>query len=82
MRRKATKSPKNKRKGKKGGGRPAQPRMPLGGGFPGADGGGAPGGLPGGLPGGMPGGGLPPGFSMPNIDFSKLRKPKADPDGS
>jgi signal recognition particle subunit SRP54 len=82
MRRRATKSPKNKRKGKKGGGRPAQPRMPLGGGFPGglpgADGGGAGGaaGGPGALPGGMPGGGLPPGFSMPNIDFSKLRKPK------
>jgi signal recognition particle subunit SRP54 len=72
MRRKATKSPKNKRKGKKGGGRPAQPRMPLGGGFPGADGAGAPGGMPGQLP----GGGLPPGFSMPNIDFSKLRKPE------
>jgi signal recognition particle subunit SRP54 len=78
MRRKATKSPKNKRKGKKGSGRPAQPRMPLAGGFPGADGGGAPGGpgAAGGLPGGLPGGGLPPGFSMPNIDFSKLRKPK------
>jgi signal recognition particle subunit SRP54 len=28
------------------------------------------------MPGGLPGGGLPPGFSMPNIDFSKLRKPK------
>jgi signal recognition particle subunit SRP54 len=78
MRRKATKSPKNKRKGKKGSGRPAQPRMPLAGGFPGADGGGAPGGpgAAGGMPGGLPGGGLPPGFSMPNIDFSKLRKPK------
>jgi signal recognition particle subunit SRP54 len=47
--------------------------MPMG--FPGADGGGAPGGPPAGLPGGLPGGGLPPGFSMPNIDFSKLRKP-------
>jgi signal recognition particle subunit SRP54 len=83
MRRKATKSPKNKRKGKKGGGRPAQPRSPLAGGFPGADGaqGGMPslppGGMPGaGGPGGFPGTSLPPGFSMPNIDFSKLRKPK------
>jgi signal recognition particle subunit SRP54 len=81
MRRKATKSPKNKRKGKRGGGRPAQPRSPLAGGFPGAEGGGMPslppGGMPGaGGPGGLPGTSLPPGFSMPSIDFSKLRKPK------
>jgi signal recognition particle subunit SRP54 len=49
--------------------------MPMG--FPGTDGGaGAGGGMPTLPPGGMPGGGLPPGFSMPSIDFSKLRKPK------
>jgi signal recognition particle subunit SRP54 len=75
-RRKATKSPKNKRKGKKGGGRPNRPRQ---------DAGGRPGGLPAGFPGmpGMPGqlpggddqnGGLPPGFDMPKIDFSKFKK--------
>ena len=72
-RRKATKSPKNKRKGAKGGS--SRPR-------PG-------GGLPGGFPGGMPqlppgldpsmlGGdgaqGLPPGFKLPKLDFSRLQK--------
>jgi signal recognition particle subunit SRP54 len=75
-RRKATKSPKNKRKGSKGGA--TRPRT------------GAAGGLPAGFPGGMPqlppgmdpnalGGGapgLPPGFKLPNLDFSKLNKPK------
>jgi signal recognition particle subunit SRP54 len=77
-RRKATKSPKNKRKGTKGG--PSRPRV----------GGGMPGGFPGGMPqlppgldpnalgGGTPG--LPPGFKLPNLDFSKLNKPKR-PDG-
>jgi signal recognition particle subunit SRP54 len=67
-RRKATKSPKNKRKGK-GGGRPR------------SGGGGMPAGLPGGFPGGMPK--LPPGldpgavdggFKAPKIDFSKFNK--------
>ncbi len=70
-RRKATKSPKNKRKGTKGGGRP---RIGAGG-------------VPGGFPGGMPqlppgldpgdlagGQGLPPGFRLPKIDFNKLGK--------
>jgi signal recognition particle subunit SRP54 len=68
-RRKATKSPKNKRKGGKGGGRPRT--------------GGVPGGLPGGFPGGMPA--LPPGldpsaldpnagFKPPKLDFSKYNK--------
>ena len=73
-RRKATKSPKNKRKGTKGGS--SRPRV----------GGGLPGGFPGGMPqlppgldpnalgGGTPG--LPPGFKLPNLDFSKLNKPK------
>jgi signal recognition particle subunit SRP54 len=71
MRRKATKSPKNKRKGTKGGG--GRPR--VAGGTPG-------GGLPAGLPGAMPQ--LPPGmdpdalagggFKAPKLDFSKLTK--------
>ena len=67
-RRKATKSPKNKRKGKGGGSRPRAGGMP----------GGLPGGLPAGLPGlppGMdPGAGLPPGFKLPKLDFSKPPK--------
>jgi signal recognition particle subunit SRP54 len=72
-RRKATKSPKNKRKGTKGGGRPRVGGMPAG--------------LPGGFP-GMPAlppgldpnaldpnaGGTPAGFKPPKIDFSKLNK--------
>ncbi|MEU8113196.1 signal recognition particle protein [Micromonospora sp. NPDC048947] len=71
-RRKATKSPKNKRKGAKGGGRPRT---------------GAGAGMPAGFPGGMPqlppgmdpndlagGQGLPPGFKLPKIDFNKLGK--------
>ena len=67
-RRKATKSPKNKRKGTKGGGRPRV----GGGGMPS---------LPGGFPGGMPQ--LPPGldpsggkapFKAPKLDFNKLTK--------
>jgi signal recognition particle subunit SRP54 len=72
-RRKATKSPKNKRKGTKGGNRPRV--------------GGMPGGFPGGMPqlppgldpsalGGGPGQGLPPGFKLPKIDFNKLQSPK------
>jgi signal recognition particle subunit SRP54 len=75
-RRKATKSPKNKRKGTKGGN--TRPRA----------GGGA---LPPGFPGGMPqlppgldpnalGGGGPGGFKLPNLDFNKLMKPKKDDD--
>jgi signal recognition particle subunit SRP54 len=64
-RRKATKSPKNKRKGGKGGG--ARPR------------GGMPGGLPGGMPSLPPGidpGAFDPnaGFKPPNLDFSKFNK--------
>jgi signal recognition particle subunit SRP54 len=67
-RRKATKSPKNKRKGTKSGNRP----RPAG----------LPGVMPGGMPqlppgldpsGGMPGG-MPPGFKLPKIDFNKLQK--------
>jgi signal recognition particle subunit SRP54 len=73
-RRKATKSPKNKRKGKSGGG-------PRSGGMPARMPGGLPSGLPGGAPGGMPE--LPPGldpsglgggFKAPKLDFSKLPK--------
>src|SRR4051812_663413 len=71
-RRKATKSPKNKRKGTKGGNN--RPRV----------GGGMPGGFPGGMPqlppgldpnalGGAPG--LPPGFKLPKLDFNKLNNP-------
>jgi signal recognition particle subunit SRP54 len=77
-RRKATKSPKNKRKGGKGGGRQRSPGAAGGGpqglpqGFPG---------LPGGLPPGLDpsaldpnAAGLPPGVSLPKLDFSKLRR--------
>ncbi|HEY3507496.1 MAG TPA: signal recognition particle protein [Actinocatenispora sp.] len=73
-RRKATKSPKSKRKGKKG---KQQTRQPRGGAMPGL-----PAGFPG-LPGPGNGGGgepdkdaagLPPGFEMPKIDFSKFGK--------
>jgi signal recognition particle subunit SRP54 len=69
MRRKATKSPKNKRKGTKGGGRPRT----------GGGGGGMPAGMPK-LPPGFdpsaldPSSGLPPGVTLPNIDFSKFGK--------
>jgi signal recognition particle subunit SRP54 len=73
-RRKATKSPKNKRKGTKGGGR-QQPRGPA-----------APGGLPDGLPPGLPVGfdpaaaqGLPPGFKLPKLDFSRLQRRERGP---
>ncbi|GIE93645.1 signal recognition particle protein [Paractinoplanes rishiriensis] len=77
-RRKATKSPKNKRKGTKGGS--SRPRT-------GAAGGGLPAGFPGGMPqlppgldpnalGGAPGGG----FKLPNLDFNKLMKPPKDDD--
>ncbi len=67
-RRKATKSPKNKRKGTKGGGRPRV--------------GGLPGGFPGGMPQLPPGldpSALDPGagFKAPKLDFGKLtRRPK------
>lgn len=78
-RRKATKSPKNKRKGGKGGNRPRTGAKP----------GGPAGGLPTGFPGGMPGlppgmdpnalgGGLPPGFKLPNLDFNKFTKREDD----
>lgn len=75
-RRKATKSPKNKRKGTKGGNRPR-----VGGGMPA----GFPGGMPQ-LPPGMDpnaiagGQGLPPGFKLPKLDFNKLSNPKRDDD--
>jgi signal recognition particle subunit SRP54 len=71
-RRKATKSPKNKRKGK-GGGRQQPPRNP------------AAGGLPPGLPPALPPGldpsaaqGLPPGFKLPKLDFSRLQRRDRD----
>ncbi|GIF18576.1 signal recognition particle subunit SRP54 [Actinoplanes tereljensis] len=76
-RRKATKSPKNKRKGTKGGS--SRPR--VGGGT-----------MPPGFPGGMPqlppgldpnalgGAGGAGGFKLPNIDFNKLMKPQKDDD--
>jgi signal recognition particle subunit SRP54 len=72
-RRKATKSPKNKRKGKSGG-------RPRGGGVP-AGMGGMPGGMPGLPPGFDPSmlegdAGLPPGVKLPKIDFSKFGKQK------
>ncbi|WP_067505253.1 signal recognition particle protein [Actinoplanes sp. TFC3] len=75
-RRKATKSPKNKRKGTKGGNRPRV-------------GGARPAGFPGGMPQLPPGldpnalaqgQGLPPGFKLPNLDFNKLNNPKRDDD--
>jgi signal recognition particle subunit SRP54 len=72
MRRKATKSPKNKRKG----GKASTGRRPVPG---------VPGGMPGGM--GMPalppgldpsaldgGAGLPPGFKPPRLDFGKFGK--------
>jgi signal recognition particle subunit SRP54 len=72
MRRKATKSPKNKRKGTKSGGRPRGGGMPAGlpGGFPGMPQ------LPPGLDPSMldPDGGGQGGFKPPKIDFSKLNK--------
>jgi signal recognition particle subunit SRP54 len=76
-RRKATKSPKNKRKGGKGGGRPrsagAMPgRMPPG--MPQLP----PGMDPSALGGGP--GGLPPDFKLPKIDFGKLGKKDKDDD--
>jgi signal recognition particle subunit SRP54 len=70
-RRKATKSPKGKRKGGKGGGRPRAAGAVRGGaGMPA---------LPPGLdPNALASGGLPPGFKLPKIDFNKLTKPKDD----
>ncbi|MBY8870928.1 signal recognition particle protein [Micromonospora sp. PLK6-60] len=69
-RRKATKSPKNKRKGTKGGNRPR-----AGAGLPGGFPGGMPQLPPGMDPGDLAGGqGLPPGFKLPKIDFNKLGK--------
>jgi signal recognition particle subunit SRP54 len=77
-RRKATKSPKNKRKGSRGGGRPR-----AGGGLPaGLPGGGFPGGMPGLPPGLDPAAldpnaaGLPPGVKLPKLDFNKLTRRK------
>ncbi|MBG0562064.1 signal recognition particle protein [Actinoplanes aureus] len=74
-RRSATKSSKNKRKGK-GGNRPRPAgRMPAG--FPG---GGMPQLPPGMDPGALGGGqgGMPPGFKLPKLDFNKLSKPPKD----
>ncbi len=79
--RKATKSPKIKRKGKKGKVKQVRRRGP-GGGMPGM-----PPGMPAGLPGGLPGApaaadqaaegaDLPEGFQMPQIDFNQLGKKK------
>jgi signal recognition particle subunit SRP54 len=67
-RRKATKSPKNKRKGTKGGGRPRAGGMPTG----------LPGGMPA-LPPGLDPNGFDPtagagAFKPPKIDFSKLKR--------
>jgi len=73
-RRKATKSPKNKRKGTKGGS--SRPRV----------GGGMPPGFPGGMPQLPPGldpsalDGTAGGFRLPNLDFNKLMKPQKDDD--
>jgi signal recognition particle subunit SRP54 len=75
MRRKATKSPKNKRKG----GKASTARPRTGGGLPGS---GVPGGMPALPPGfdpaalesGLDGTGLPPGAKLPNFDFSKFAK--------
>ena len=73
-RRKATKSPKNKRKGTKGGNRPR-----VGGGMPAGFPGGMPQLPPGMDPNALAGGqGLPPGFKLPKLDFSKLNNPKKD----
>jgi signal recognition particle subunit SRP54 len=76
-RRKATKSPKNKRKGTKGGNRPRVGGMPAG--FPGGMPQLPPGMDPGAL-GGGPGQGLPPGFKLPKLDFNKLTNPKRPDD--
>jgi signal recognition particle subunit SRP54 len=72
--RKATKSPKNKRKGKGGGrqrapgaGAAGMPQLP-----PGFD----PAALDPGARAGQ--GGLPPGFKLPKLDFSRLQKPERD----
>jgi signal recognition particle subunit SRP54 len=74
-RRKATKSPKNKRKGTKGGNRPRVGGAPAG--FPGAMPGGMPQLPPGMDPGALGGApGLPPGFKLPKLDFNQLGKPK------
>jgi signal recognition particle subunit SRP54 len=84
-RRKATKSPKNKRKGTKGGNRPRTSGQTGQGGPAGGPPGGFPGmpQLPPGLdPTALPGGtgGLPPGFKLPKIDFTKLTKKDQDDD--
>jgi signal recognition particle subunit SRP54 len=81
-RRKATKSPKNKRKNSKGGqrSRGAGPSggAPVRGGMPGFPGGMPQ--LPPGLdPSALQGGqGLPPGFKLPKLDFNKLTKRDGD----
>jgi signal recognition particle subunit SRP54 len=74
MGRKATKSPKNKRKGSKGNPArrsgqpmPALPKMPK---------------MPAGVDDLMDGGtGLPPGFTLPKLDFSKLQRRDGRPKG-
>ena len=77
-RRKATKSPKNKRKGTKGGNN--RPRVGGGGGMPAGFPGGMPQ-LPPGLdPNALGGAGGAGGFQLPNLDFNKLMKQKRDDD--
>jgi signal recognition particle subunit SRP54 len=78
-RRKATKSPKNKRKGTKGGNnRPRLGGAGMPAGFPGAMPQLPPGLDPNALGGGGPG--LPPGFKLPKLDFNKLNNPPKKPD--
>jgi signal recognition particle subunit SRP54 len=60
-RRKATKSPKNKRKGTKGGGARPRPALPMSGGMPA-------------LPPTLDGTGADQGFNAPKLDFSKLTR--------
>jgi signal recognition particle subunit SRP54 len=73
--RKATKSPKNKRKGK-GGGRQRPAGSGVGGGVPQLPPGFDPTALD---PNALSGqGGLPPGFKLPKLDFSRLQKPERD----
>jgi signal recognition particle subunit SRP54 len=73
-RRKATKSPKGKRKGGKGG-RPRAGAGPRAGAAPS---GGMPGLPPGFDPNALAAGGLPPGFKLPKIDFNKFTKREDD----
>jgi signal recognition particle subunit SRP54 len=71
-RRKATKSPKNKRKGSKGGGGTRRPGALTGGGMPALPPGFDPSALESDGLGGTQG--LPPGFKLPNLDFGKLTR--------